>query len=240
MSRAPLRCCPEPVDLDAANQHLAGLDAHDRIAWALDCLPGHHLLSSSFGIQAAVMLHLVQQVAPGLPVVFIDTGYHFAETYRFVDQLNDRLALNLRVYRAPVSGPWQEARHGQRWQQGREGLEAYNRDNKVEPMQRALADMRAGTWFSGLRRSQSKTRAEVPFATAQWSRIKVQPIADWTDRDVHAYLQAHDLPYHPLREQGYVSIGDWHTTRSLKEVDSEDEARFFGLVRECGLHDLSG
>ncbi|WP_376694485.1 phosphoadenosine phosphosulfate reductase domain-containing protein [Wenzhouxiangella sp. EGI_FJ10409] len=71
-------------------------------------------------------------------------------------------------------------------------------------------------------------------------QLKVHPIADWTERDVHAYLQAHDLPYHPLREQGYVSIGDWHTTRSLKEVGSEDEARFFRLMRECGLHDLSG
>ncbi|WP_376694506.1 phosphoadenosine phosphosulfate reductase domain-containing protein [Wenzhouxiangella sp. EGI_FJ10409] len=70
--------------------------------------------------------------------------------------------------------------------------------------------------------------------------MKVHLIADWSDRDVHVYLQTNDLPYRPLRDHGYVSIGDWHTTRSLKEVDNEDEARFFGLMRECGLHDVTG
>lgn len=238
MSAPALRCCPEPVDIDAANRRLQALDARDRVAWALECMPGRHVLSSSFGIQSAVMLHLVGEVAPGLPVVFIDTGYHFAETYRFVDQLTERLGLNLRVYRPRVSASWQEARHGKRWEQGRERLEQYNRDNKVEPMQRALDELAAGTWFSGLRRSQSGTRSNVEFVSTQWSRIKILPVADWSDRDVHDYLVANDLPYHPLRDEGYVSIGDWHTTRSLKDVDSEEEARFFGLIRECGLHEL--
>ena len=63
--------------------------------------------------------------------------------------------------------------------------------------------------------------------------------ADWSDRDVHAYLTTHNLPYHPLREAGYISIGDWHTTRPLGQIKSESEARFFGLMRECGLHELS-
>jgi len=240
MSAPALKCCPDPVDLAAANRRLADLDARDRVAWALECLPGRHIVSSSFGIQSALMLHLVNDVAPGIPVVFIDTGYHFAETYRFVDAMSERLSLNLKVYRPRLSAAWQEARHGKRWKQGRDGLEQYNRDNKVEPMQRALDELRVGTWFSGIRRSQSETRSAVDFATAQWGRIKVHPVADWSDRDVHRYLIAHDLPYHPLREQGYVSIGDWHTTRSLSEVDSEDQARFFGLMRECGLHRQTG
>lgn len=198
------------------------------------------MLSSSFGVQAALMLHLVGEVAPGLPVIFIDTGYHFAETYRFVDKLSERLEVNLKVYRPRLSAAWQEARHGRRWEQGRDGLERYNRDSKVEPMQRALGELRAGTWLSGLRRSQSATRAQLDFVTRQWRCIKVHPVADWSDRDVHAYLTRHALPYHPLRERGYVSIGDWHTTRSLSEVDSEDQARFFGLMRECGLHRQTG
>jgi len=226
------------ADIRATSRQLAPLDARDRIAWALEHLPGQHVVSSSFGVQAALMLHLTNEVAPGIPVVFIDTGYHFAETYRFVDELVQRLSLNLKAYRPRRSAAWQEARHGRRWEQGRESLQAYNRDNKIEPMQRALYQLQAGTWFSGLRRSQTHTRKGMDFATAQWNRIKIHPVADWSDRDVHEYLRAHKLPYHPLREKGYVSIGDWHTTRSLQEVDSVEEARFFGLLRECGLHEL--
>lgn len=224
--------------LDACNARFAGLDAESRVAWALEHLPGRHLLSSSFGAQAAVSLHLVSSQRPDIPVVFIDTGYHFPETYQFVDELVDRLGLSLHVYRNPISPAWQEARHGRRWEQGVEGLDAYNRDNKVEPMERALRELRVGTWFAGLRRSQAETRRKTPFLSWSGERWKVHPIADWTDRDVHRYLRQHDLPYHPLWEQGYVSIGDVHTTRPIHAVSNVEQTRFFGLKRECGLHDI--
>ncbi|MCH8476934.1 MAG: phosphoadenylyl-sulfate reductase [Wenzhouxiangella sp.] len=240
MSQAATSSSAVHIDLDiaAVDRQLARLDARDRIAWSLAHLPSSQVLSSSFGVQAAVMLHLAGEVAPGIPVVFIDTGYHFAETYRFVDQLTRRLAINLKVYRPRLSAAWQAARHGRRWEAGRAALQAYNRDNKVEPMRRALGELRVGTWFSGLRRVQSASRREIGFIEQQGGRCKVHPIADWGDREVHAYLERHRLPYHPLRERGYVSIGDWHTTRSLADIDDESQARFFGLLRECGLHDL--
>jgi len=82
------------------------------------------------------------------------------------------------------------------------GLEAYNRDNKVEPMQRAIEELNVGTWFSGLRRDQSIERAKTPFVERSGDRFKVYPIADWTDRDIYNYLKKHDLPYHPLWEKG--------------------------------------
>ena len=220
------------------NQNFESLSAEERVAWALEHLPGEHVLTSSFGIQAAVLLHLVTRQRPDIPVVFIDTGYLFPETYTFVDQLTDRLKLNLQVYRSPRSPAWQESRHGQRWQLGLAGIEAYNRENKVEPMERALRELKVGSWFAGLRRSQSSSRSNAPFLKAQGERWKVHPIADWSDRDVYRYLKQYDLPYHPLWDQGYVSIGDWHTTRPLHEAGSEEETRFFGLKRECGLHDI--
>lgn len=238
MSSVALSRCPEPVDLDCANRLMAKLDPGERVAWVLERLPGNHVLSSSFGVQSALMLHLVTRAAPGIPVVFIDTGYHFPETYRFVDELTGSLKLNLQVYRAPVSAAWQEARHGRRWERGLTAIDNYNRENKIEPMRRALDELQAGTWLAGLRRSQTRTRSGLNFLTRQWRRFKVYPVADWTDRDVHAYLTRHKLPYHPLREQGYLSIGDWHTTRTLKEVHNVDELRFFGLARECGLHQV--
>lgn len=214
------------------------MTAEDRVAAALKTLPGQHIVSSSFGAQSAVMLHLVTQQQPDIPVVLIDTGYLFPETYQFVDALTARLALNLKVYGPERSGAWQEAQQGKRWEQGLAGLEAYNQENKVAPMQRAIEELGVGTWLSGLRRDQSIERAKTPFVERSGDRFKVYPIADWTDRDIYDYLKKHDLPYHPLWEKGYVSIGDVHTTKSLSDVDSIEETRFFGLKRECGLHEL--
>jgi phosphoadenosine phosphosulfate reductase len=221
------------------NELFSTLSAEERVAWSLEHLPNQQVLSSSFGAQAAVSLHMVASQRPDIPVLFVDTGYLFPETYQFVDELTERLQLNLKVYHSRMSPAWQEARYGERWTQGVEGITAYNRDNKVEPMERALRELNASTWFAGLRRMQSESRAEVPFLSwSQGDRWKVHAIADWSDRDVFNYLKKHDLPYHPLWEQGYISIGDVHTTKSLNDVGSEEETRFFGLTRECGLHDI--
>ena len=233
----------EPVASEAGaladlNTAFASLDAATRVARALEILPGAYALSSSFGAQAAVMLHLVTRHAPQIPVVLIDTGYLFPETYQFVDAMTERLSLNLKVYRSPASPAWQESRWGKLWEQGLAGIERYNQLNKVEPMNRALQDLGAGTWFSGLRRDQSPTRTAITPVAYRNGRYKVHALFDWTDRDVGRYLKQHDLPYHPLWEQGYLSIGDWHTTRSLAEAGDESGLRFFGLKRECGLHEL--
>lgn len=245
MSAAGLDLCiPRPgqawtlPQLEAVNPCLERMDAAERIRWALDYLPAAPVLSSSFGAQSAVMLHLLSTALPRIPVVLIDTGYLFPETYRFVDRLVDRLGLDLRVYRPQLSPAWQEARFGRLWEAGAEGIRRYNRLNKVEPMERALRDLQAGTWFSGLRRDQADTRRDTPVLRAAGGVVKVHPIADWTSRDVHRYLRRHDLPYHPLWDEGYVSIGDHHTSRPLGAGMSAQDTRFFGLLRECGLHEL--
>lgn len=221
----------------AIDRSFQALSAQQRVEQAIEHLPGNHVLSSSFGAQAAVMLHLVNQVVPGIPVILIDTGYLFPETYRFIDELSEKLQLNLKTYRPVASAAWQESRYGKLWDKGLEGIERYNQMNKREPMERALKELRAATWFSGLRRTQSKSRTGTASVELKRGRFKVHPIFDWTDRDVGSYLKQNHLPYHPLWEKGYLSIGDWHTTRSLSEVDSVEELRFFGLKRECGLHE---
>lgn len=229
----------EPQALAELNVELAGLAAEQRVAWALEHIPGEHVLSSSFGAQAAVSLHLVTQQRPDIPVVLIDTGYLFPETYRFVDELTERLALNLKVYRPLIGISWMEARHGRLWEQGIEGLDRYNHIRKVEPMQRALAELGAVGWFAGLRRSQARSRAEIDFVERRNGRWKFHPLADWSDRDVGHYLTRHGLPYHPLWQQGYVSIGDTHTSHRWEPGMDAEDTRFFGLKRECGLHSIA-
>lgn len=225
-----------PTVFTAANKWLEKQMAEVRIAWALKNLPLDHVVSSSFGIQSAVMLDLMTKAVPEIPVLLFDTGYLFPETYRFVDELTERLNLNLKVFRSDMTPAWQEARFGQLWEQGEDGLKQYNTINKVEPMQRAMSQLGAGTWYSGLRRVQSEGRAERKILEFQHGRVKFHPIVDWTNRDVHFYLQEHSLPYHPLWEKGYVSVGDTHTTLKLEDGMREEDTRFNGMGRECGLH----
>jgi len=221
------------VDLEAAS-------ATERVRWAYETYGDQLVLSTSFGVQSAVMLHLATTHIPEIPVIFVDTGYLFPETYKFAAELTERLDLNLKTYVPAQTAAQQEALHGKLWEQGLEGLERYNRINKVEPMNRAVKELGASAWLSGLRRTQSSSRCGRGVVEAQNKVTKVYPIIDWNDRDVYTYLTENDLPYHPLWDQGYVSVGDWHSTKKLGEGMSEEETRFGGLKRECGLHEATG
>jgi phosphoadenosine phosphosulfate reductase len=224
-------------EIEEISAKLETVSAEERVRWALERFRPEIMLSSSFGAQSAVSLHMVTQQWPGIPVVLIDTGYLFPETYTFVDQLTERLKLNLKSYRPPLSPAWREARYGKLWEQGVEGIERFNQINKVEPMQRAIRELGVRGWITGLRRQQAKSRTGLSVLHLQNGIVKIQPIIDWTDRQVYQYLLKHDLPYHPLWEKGYVSIGDIHTTRPMTGNMTEEETRFFGLKRECGLHE---
>jgi phosphoadenosine phosphosulfate reductase len=230
------------------NAELARMSAPERIARALEQLPGAYAMSSSFGAQAAVLLHMATQVRATLPVIVVDSTFLFAETYQFIEALSERLQLNL--VRVSPATPWPEAQlaalaENPDSNDTRLAIERYNQIHKVQPMLDALDDHGIQTWFAGLRRQQSRSRAHLPFVSrvAQPTRTgktvqryKVHPLADWTDRDVYRYLQHYQLPYHPLWEQGYVSIGDRYLTQALQPGMREEDTRFFGIKRECGLH----
>jgi len=228
---------PNGVEIAEWNRELEAAKAEQRVAWALKRWKPGIVMTSSFGAQAAVSLHMVTTQWPEIPVILIDTGYLFPETYGFIDRLTTDLSLNLKVYRSQVSPAWQEARYGQLWTQGVDGIKRYNRLNKVEPLHRALAELSAHAWITGLRRKQSPSREHLGVLGIQDRRVKVHPVIDWSDRDIYDYLLRHHLPYHPLWEQGYISIGDVHTTHKITDGMDESAARFFGLVRECGIHE---
>lgn len=225
--------------LEKMNSELATLTAQERIDWAYKTFRQELVVSTSFGIQSAVMLHLSSQVYPKIPVIFIDTGYLFPETYIFADRLTKDLNLNLKKYQALMSPNEQEALYGKLWEQGKEGVEKYNLVRKVEPMNRALKELQATAWLAGLRKEQSSTREERNFIEQQNAFFKIYPILDWSDKDIYTYLKKYHLPYHPLREEGYISVGDTHSTSRLLDGMSAEETRFNGIKRECGLHESS-
>jgi phosphoadenosine phosphosulfate reductase len=211
--------------------------AEERIRVAYQHYGERLVLSTSFGVQSAVMLHMVTQIVPQIPILFIDTGYLFPETYRFAAELGQRLSLNLKTFRSQQSAAQQEALYGKLWEQGLDGLKRYNELNKVEPMNRAITQLGAQAWISGLRRVQSNSRKKRPAIEKQNKIVKLYPIIDWSDKAIYDYLTQHDLPYHPLWDQGYVSVGDWHSTSKLSAGMHAEDTRFGGLKRECGLHE---
>lgn len=211
--------------------------AEDRISWSLNNLPGLHIMSSSFGIQSIVLIHLIIQQKPDIPIILIDTGYLFPETYHFIDNLMNKFNFNLKIFRSEISPAWQEARYGKLWEKGIKGINFYNNINKVEPMNLALNQLSAKTWFSGLRRSQSRSRNKLPYLSIQKGRFKILPILDWSHEKINKYMKHNHLDIHPLYKKGYLSVGDIHTTRKHIPGMLEEDTRFFGLKRECGLHE---
>jgi len=209
----------------------------ERFRWAIEAFPGQVILTTSFGAQSAALLHLVSQIQPDLPIVFIDTGYHFPETLDFAATLKKKLNLKLSTYQPLLSPNEIEATHGRLWENGQDGLEKFHEIIRVEPLRRALQELNPKVWVAGLRKSSSESRQKLNVLSENESRFKLLPILDWTDRDIGDYLKKHSLPYHPLWEKGYVSIGDRVTTRRLDEVSDPSQLRHFGLKRECGIHE---
>ena len=213
------------VDLAAVARRLEGAPAEEIVRWAADRY-GHDLVMTA-SFQDCVLIDVVAGVAPLTEVVFLDTGYHFEETMRYLELVRRRYRLNLRVI-----GP--ELPPDDRWRSDPDGC---CNARKVEPLRRALAGKAA--WLSGLRRADNPLRAGVPVVGYDdvCGAVKVNPLAAWSDDDVAAYVAEHDLPVHPLRAQGYTSIGCWPCTRPTLPGEDPREGRWSGSAKtECGLH----
>lgn len=186
-------------------------------------------LTSSFQAECVALVHLVRQVKPDIPVLFLDTVHHFPETYTYRDELAERWGLNLVNLRAeePSPGLWQQDTH------------ACCARHKVGPLFAALE--RHDVWFTGLRREQSPSRANLaeaePFRLPTGTTIrKVSPLASWTTRDVWAYARAHDIPLLPLYDAGYTSIGCEPCTTLPLDPGNPRSGRWRGQKLECGIH----
>ncbi len=229
------------VEIDPAqlSAELRGLRAGERLGLLHQRFGDRLVASTSFGLQAAVMLKLLHDNAPEVPVIFIDTGFLFPETYRYADELMREFPLDYRIYQPAVSAARLQALWGNLWENGKDGADEYGRLTKIEPMNRALREIGGDVWISGLRRAHSETRQDRPFAEQQKKTLKVYPILDWADAQVDLFFHQNQLPKHPLGEKGFVTMGDWHSTRP-SEDGTADGTRFNGEKFECGLHLDSG
>lgn len=231
----------QPIELTSAREQLQSCEALDRLVWARETFGSGFALTTSFGIQAAVLLHMASQLntqaGHPLPVIWVDTGYLPPETYRYADDLSRLLNLEPVVVQAAMSPARMEALHGRLWETGRvEDLELYHRIRKVEPLDRAFRELGVSCWASGVRGHQTDhRRAMSPLDPVRglWS---LRPLLTWSNRDIYYYMQEHKLPQHPLFEQGYSTVGDWHSSAPDTGDVSGRSTRFGGLKQECGIH----
>lgn len=211
-------------ELSEVDSRLGHAAASAVIEWAVERFGRDLVLAASF--QDVVLIDLAVKVDPGVEVVFCDTEAHFPETLTFVDEVTTRYGLHL-----TVTHPGPEAAASPC------GTEQCCALRKVAPLRRALRSKRA--WLTSLKRVDAPTRAHAP--VVGWDDIfgvvKVNPLAGWTDADVDGYLKAHDLPFHPLVPEGYLSIGCAPTTRPVAQGEDPRAGRWAGTGKtECGLH----
>ena len=212
--------------------------APELVSWAERRFGDGLVMSTSFGIQSAVTLHLTTLFRPDIPVIWVDTGYLPKETIQYATQLTELLNLNLHIARSPMSPEEMEFKYGQLWESDSiDDLNRYDLIRKVEPMQTALKELKATARISGLRAEQTDYRSELPRAKKTDSIFMVHPILNWTNRDIHQYMRQFNLPQHPLWARGYTTVGDSHSSRPKTVSDVSPRAtRFRGIKQECGLH----
>ena len=227
-----------PLDLDQINEQLKDATPQEIIQWACETFGDRCAMTSSFGINSAVMLHLVTQVKRDINIIAIDTGYLLPDTYHFANQLTNLLGLNVRWYAPRISTAHIEALHGELWKNDDDAsYQKYFDYTKGEPMQRALRELDVKAWIAGLGARQTQFRSTLRAVELQNGIYKIHPILKWGPKEKYFYLKEHGLPEHPLHEQGYASVGDWHSSRPVsKDDDNERDTRFGGKRQECGLH----
>lgn len=229
------------LDIDAANAVLATKSPADIVAWAAGEFGDALVMSSSFGAESTLLIHMATRVSPSIPVIFIDTGFLFRETYDFVETLRTRFNLNLLRY-----GPHHDVneflkRVGEPDATWRSDVEGCCAVNKNEPFERAMRQLRPRGWLRGIRRDQADTRRarQIVECSKRFDCYAISPLLNWSSREIHDYMKEHDLPYHPLREQGYASIGcsPLSCTRPIHVGEDSRAGRWSGQAKvECGLH----
>ncbi len=225
---------PSGIDLQELNVRLEGRTPDEILRWATDTFAPDVILTCSFQHDGVVLAHMLMTIAPWVPIVFLNTGFHFPETLAYRDEIVERFGLKLREISPSMPRDQFAQEHG---------LDLYRRNpdlccriNKVEPLRAALEGVRC--WINGRRRDQSATRGAISVVERYEGEIhKVNPMAAWTAANTYRYMREHSIPEHPLFEKGYASIGCAPCTRPILAGEDERAGRWSGTSKtECGIH----
>jgi phosphoadenosine phosphosulfate reductase len=231
----------EQLDLASLNQMFEKAEPAKIVEWAVAQFADDLVMSSSFGAESAVLLHMGARARRGMRVIWVNTGYLFPETHRFMEELRLRLDLNVWTYRTrndPIAYLHKAGEDNPAW---RKDVDSCCAANKVEPFVRAMKDLKPKAWLRGIRRNQSSERKDRQFIewAPRYECYAISPLLNWGAREMHQYLKENNLPYHPLWDKGYASIGcnPLSCTRPVGEGEDARAGRWAGQDKyECGIN----
>jgi phosphoadenosine phosphosulfate reductase len=224
-------------ELAAANERLAGATPQEVLRWAAERFFPRLTMATAFGAEGCCILHMLAEIEPNVRVFNLDTGYQFAETLAVRERIKARYGIEVEYVRPEMTTEEYEAEHGGPLYRIRPDQCCH--DRKVLPLRRAVHGYLA--WISAIRGDQTRDRAAA--GVVQWDAkfglVKVNPLLRWTRKDVWTFIMKHEVPYNPLHDQGYASIGCWPCTRPVGADEDERAGRWSGSAKkECGLHVL--
>jgi phosphoadenosine phosphosulfate reductase len=225
-------------DFAALNARFEPRPPQATLEWVFDTFDMETaVMGSGFGASGVVLMHFLEDVQPGATVFYLDTDVLFPETYNLRDRLTARFDLNIVRVHSGLSLDDQAEEHGEKLWEDNPDKCCFLR--KVKPLREYLSDKNA--WLTAIRRDQSPTRADTEYV--EWSDanevVKVNPLADWTEEDIWGHIERHSLPYNPLHDEGYPSIGCMPCTDQVEQDEAEDPraGRWSDTdKKECGLH----
>ena len=219
------------------NRRLAGATPYEIIQWAVDRFSPRLTMATAFGAEGCLLLHVLAEIDPGVRVFNLDTGYQFPETLELRDRIAERYGIEVELIRPETTVAEYERQHDGPLYVSNPDQCCY--DRKIVPLRRALVGYDA--WITAIRAEQSAHRAAARIVgpDPKFGLVKINPLLNWTRRDVWAFLVTHRVPYNPLHDQGYSSIGCWPCTRAVAAGEADRAGRWAGQAKtECGLHSL--
>jgi phosphoadenosine phosphosulfate reductase len=230
----------EPTDellaeLQQQSQALESATPQEILRYAVDRFAPRFTMATAFGPEGMTLIHMLAEIAPETPIFNLDTGYQFAETLELRERVKERYGIEVQLKRPDTTVEEYEALHG-----GPVYKTDPNRccfDRKLRVLHEAARGMHA--WASAIRRDQSEDRRRAPIVgwDAKFQLVKISPLANWTKKEVWKLINDHQIPYNPLHDQGYTSIGCWPCTRATQFGEDERAGRWSGFEKkECGLH----
>ncbi len=219
----------------SANGLLAEETPQTILRWAAGSFGSRLTMATAFGAEGCAIIHMLAEIAPQTRIFNLDTGYQFAETLELREQIKEKYGIEVEYVRPELTVAEYEVEHGGPLYEHRPDQCCY--DRKVLPLRRAVVGYDA--WISSIRRDQTehRGRADVVQWDAKFNLVKVNPLLNWSRKDVWGFIVKHGVPYNPLHDHGYPSIGCWPCTQPVRDGEPERAGRWAGTVKkECGLH----
>ena len=227
------------LNLKEHNKKFVDMNPLEIILWGYNNFDNHFAITTSFGIQSSVILHMVHKCAlqKKIKIFWIDTGYLPQETYQYAEQLINDLSLEIEVLQSELSPARMESLYGKLWETNKSSdLDKYHEIRKIKPLEKALNKYNINCWASGVRSEQTDNRNKMKFVDVIRERLSLRPLLNWKNKDVYYYMKEYQLPSHPLFSKGYSTVGDWHSS-SPDSINNEGRAtRFGGMKQESGIH----